>query len=164
MYKKAKACIICGNKFYSTHPNYLTCSKGCCDVNKVNRRYERENGDWVAYFKHLLSKKEKTDLTPRKLINLLKKQEYRCALTGTPLTCERTRGVTSRTNASIDRISAGGVYNRRNIQLVCRAVNSFRGDMTVNEFINWSKKVTYHAIRKQKKTSQERISTATRKR
>ena len=75
-----------------------------------------------------------------------------------PLTCEKIRGIISKTNASIDRIFAGGVYNRRNIQLVCRAVNSFRGDMTVNEFINWSKKVTYHAIRQQRKTSQERVS------
>ena len=31
----------------------------------------------AAYFKHLLSKKEKTDLTPRKLINVLKKQNYK---------------------------------------------------------------------------------------
>tara|TARA_R110000751_G_scaffold46706_1_gene104873 strand:+ start:196 stop:600 length:405 start_codon:yes stop_codon:yes gene_type:complete len=133
-------------------------------INKVNKRYERESGDWVAYFKQLLSKKEKTDLTPRKLINVLKKQDYRCALTNMPLTCEKIRGVTSKTNASIDRIFAGGVYNRRNIQLVCRAVNSFRGDMTVNEFINWSKKVTYHAIRQQRKASRERVSATARKR
>ena len=131
-------------------------------INKVNRRYERENGDWVAYFKHLLSKKTKTDLTPRKLINILKKQKYKCALSGVPLTCSRTRGSVSMTNASIDRIFAGGVYNRRNVQLVCRAINSFRGDMTVDEFINWGKKVAYHAIRKQKKASQKRVSSATR--
>jgi len=158
-----RKCKVCRVKFKTLHSLYLCCSQECISINKVNRRYERENGDWKAYFKHLLSKKEKTDLTPRKLENVLKEQDYRCALTGMPLTCERVRGVTSKTNVSIDRIFAGGVYNRRNIQLVCRAVNSFRGDMTVDEFINWSKKVTYHAIRQQKKTSQERVSTAVNK-
>jgi len=126
-------------------------------INKVNRRYERENGDWSAYFKHLLSKKTKTDLTPRKLINILKKQNYKCALSGVLLTCIRTRGKVSMTNASIDRIFAGGVYNRRNVQLVCRAINSFRNDTTIDEFINWSKKVAYYALRKQKKTLQKRV-------
>ena len=159
-----RKCKVCRTKFETLHPKYLCCSTECTMVNKVNRRYERENGDWAAYFKHLLSKKEKTDLTPRKLINLLKKQEYRCALTGMPLTCERTRGVTSKTNASIDRISAGGVYNRRNIQLVCRAVNSFRGDMTVNEFINWCKKVTSYVILQSRKASQKAVSATARKR
>jgi len=159
-----RKCKVCRTKFETLHSLYLCCSPECTRINKVNRRYERENGDWTAYFKHLLSKKEKTDLTPRKLINVLKQQGYQCALTGMPLTCERERGVTSKTNASIDRIFAGGVYNRRNIQLVCRAVNSFRGDMTVNEFINWSKKVTYHAIRQQRKTSQERVSATKSKR
>ena len=157
MYRRR--CKTCKAKFETLHSLYLCCSLECTNINKVNRRYERENGDWSAYFKHLLSKKENTDLTPRKLVNVLKAQGYRCALTGMPLTCTRERGVISRTNVSIDRIFAGGVYNRRNIQLVCRAVNSFRGDMTVDEFINWSKRVAHHAIRKQRKTSQERVST-----
>ena len=159
-----RKCKVCKTKFETLHPKYLCCSTKCTMINKVNTRYEKENGDWTAYFKHLLSKKNKTDLTPRKLINVLKKQNYKCALTGMPLTCEKIRGIISKTNASIDRIFAGGVYNRRNIQLVCRAVNSFRGDMTVNEFINWSKKVTYHAIRQQRKTSQERVSATKSKR
>jgi hypothetical protein len=152
-----RACKVCKKKFETPHPKYLCCSKKCTMINKVNRRYERENGDWSAYFKHLLSKKEKTDLTPRKLTNILKEQNYRCALSGVPLTCSRTRGSVSMTNASIDRIFAGGVYNRRNVQLVCRAINSFRSDMTVDEFINWSKKVANHAIRKQKKALQKRV-------
>ena len=154
-----RACKVCRKKFRTLHPKYLCCSKRCTQINKVNRRYESENGDWGAYFKHLLSKKTKTNLTPRKLINILKDQKYRCALTGVPLTCNRMRGNVSKTNASIDRIYAGGVYNRRNVQLVCRAVNSFRGNMTVDEFIKWSKKVAYYAIRKQRKTLQKRIQT-----
>ena len=150
MYKKAKACIICGNKFYSAHPNYLTCSKECCDINKVNKRYQRTNNDWKAYFKHLLSKKLESSLTPDQLIHMIADQNYRCALSGVELTCIHIRGKVIQTNASIDRSDAGKEYNYNNIQIVCRAVNSFRGDMTINEFINWCTKVANNAILQRK--------------
>ncbi len=150
-------CKTCNKEFETLHPKYMCCSAQCGKINKVLTRYVKENGNWNMYFKHLLSKKKGT-LTSLDLIKMLDEQDGKCALSGTKLTCIRVRGEVSKTNASIDRIFAGGVYNRRNIQLVCRAVNSFRGDMTVNEFINWSKKVTYHAIRQQRKTSQERVS------
>ena len=159
-----KYCKVCTEKFSTAHPNFLCCSHECSAINKVNTRYKRINGDWDAYFKHLLSTKVNSDLTPRKLINILKKQNYRCALSGMPLTCSIIRGVPSRTNVSIDRLSAGGVYNRYNVQLVCRAINSFRGNMTVDEFINWCKKVAKYAVCKQTKTPQKRVPTATRKR
>lgn len=157
MYKRV--CTVCGSKFNTNHPNYLCCSKECGKIHKVNMRYERENGNWEYYFKALLSKKIESDLTIEDLFNLLEKQNYKCALTGAPLTCERARGEVSKTNASIDRIIAGGEYNIHNIQLVCRAVNSFRGTTELDDFINWCKKVTEHAIRKQKEAIQKRVST-----
>jgi hypothetical protein len=109
------------------------------------------SGDWTLYFKHLLSKK-KTDVTAIDLVELLKKQKGKCALSGTPLTCEKVKGKYVKTNASIDRIIAGGGYNIENIQLVCRAVNSFRHDLTISEFITWCKRVAKNGLRKQKKT------------
>src|SRR5210317_1067664 len=89
MYKKV--CVVCEKKFNTNHPNYLCCSKKCTNINKVNRRYERENGNWEYYFKHLLSKKENCKLTIDELLSILQKQNYKCALSGAPLTCERTR-------------------------------------------------------------------------
>jgi hypothetical protein len=117
----------------------------------MNKKYLRMSGDWTLYFKHLLSKK-KTDVTAIDLVELLKKQKGKCALSGTPLTCEKVKGKYVKTNASIDRIIAGGGYNIENIQLVCRAVNSFRHDLTISEFITWCKRVAKNGLRKQKKT------------
>ena len=51
-------------------------------------------------------------------------------------------GVTFKTNASIDRIIAGGEYTKDNIQLVCAALNSWRADTDLQEFIWFCKKVT----------------------
>ncbi len=144
-------CIICNKQFETFHPNYLCCSAECGKTNKMNKKYLRMSGDWTLYFKHLLSKK-KTDVTAIDLVELLKKQKGKCALSGTPLTCEKVKGKYVKTNASIDRIIAGGGYNIENIQLVCRAVNSFRHDLTILEFITWCKRVAKNGLRKQKKT------------
>jgi predicted nucleic acid-binding Zn ribbon protein len=119
-----KDCIVCNTKFETNHPSYLTCSYKCNKINKVIKRYARTNNDWYAYFKHLLMR-----------------QQGRCALSGEDLTCIHKRGKVIQTNASIDRINAGGEYNMANIQLVCRALNSFRGASQLNDFINWCKKV-----------------------
>lgn len=144
-------CIVCNKQFETFHPNYLCCSAECGKTNKMNKKYLRMSGDWTLYFKHLLSKKE-TDVTAIDLVELLKKQKGKCALSGTTLTCEKVKGKYVKTNASIDRIIAGGGYNIENIQLVCRAVNSFRHDLTISEFITWCKRVAKNGLRKQKKT------------
>ena len=99
----------------------------------------------------MLSKKD-TDVTAQDLLTLLNKQKGKCVLSGTKLTCEKVKGKYVKTNASIDRIIAGGEYNIENVQLVCRAVNSFRHDLTISEFITWCKRVAKNGIRKQKKT------------
>ena len=144
-------CIVCNKQFETFHPNYLCCSAECGKTNKMNKKYLRMSGDWTLYFKHLLSKK-KTDVTAIDLVELLKEQKGKCALSGAPLTCEKVKGKYVKTNASIDRIIAGGGYNIENIQLVCRAVNSFRHDLTISEFITWCKRVAKNGLRKQKKT------------
>jgi hypothetical protein len=145
-------CKSCNKPFETNHPNYLCCSKRCTQINKVNKRYERENYDWQSYYKHILSKKLNSDITVDQLIYKTAEQDYKCALSGVELTCIRRRGVIIPTNASLDRINAGKEYNYDNIQIVCRAINNFRADLTVDNYIDWCIKVAYHAIRKQKKT------------
>jgi len=138
-------CVTCNTKFETYHPKYLNCSPECNSIYRVNARYERENNDWERYFKHLLSKKE-SNLTVAQLIGKIAEQDYKCALSGVELTCVHKRGTIILTNASIDRINAGKEYNYDNIQLVCRAINNFRGDLSVEEFVTWCKRVSYHAI------------------
>lgn len=108
------------------------------------------NNDWGSYFKQLLSKKKDSTLTVDQLIFKIAGQDYRCALSGRELTCIKRRGEIIQSNASIDRINAGKEYNYDNIQIVCRAVNSFRGNMTVEDFINWCTKVANNVILQRK--------------
>jgi hypothetical protein len=142
MYKRK--CITCNTPFETEHPKYLNCSKKCNGIYRVTARYERDNGNWRAYFKHLLSKKKDSPLTVRQLLNMLERQNHRCALSGVEMTCIRKRGTIILTNASIDRIKAGEEYNSKNVQLVCRAVNSFRGTLPVKKYLQWCKKIVEH--------------------
>lgn len=158
-----KVCITCNTPFETNHPKHINCSPQCNNIYRVNQRYERDNHNWDKYYKHILSTKKDHSLTVAELIGKTAAQNYRCALSGIELTCYHKRGEIILTNASIDRINAGKEYNYDNIQIVCRAINSFRGNMEVEQFINWCKKVTENAIRQQKKTSQERVQTAARK-
>lgn len=81
--------------------------------------------------------------TPRDvLFRVLARQDYRCALSGVPLTCILEKGRFVPTNASVDRIVAGGPYTEDNVQLVCAVLNLWRGDTPVEEFIRWCKTVT----------------------
>jgi hypothetical protein len=73
------------------------------------------------------------------------KQGGKCALSGRDLTCTLEKGKKCKTNASIDRIEAGGEYAPDNIQLVCTALNSWRADTDLAEFIELCKQVArYH--------------------
>jgi hypothetical protein len=62
-------------------------------------------------------------------------------MTGQPMTCELIRGERVWTNASIDRIIPGGLYVLENIQLVCTAINLWRSNQPLGEFIEWCQMV-----------------------
>lgn len=147
-----KDCANCGKTFEHSNPLSIYCGSECSSEGKVKRRYERENNDWQAYYKHLLSKKKGSSLTVAQLVGKTAEQNYKCALSGVELTCYHVRGQVIPTNASLDRINAGKEYNYDNVQIVCRATNNFRADTSVDEYIDWCIKVAFHAIRKQKKT------------
>lgn len=48
---------------------------------------------------------------------------------------------------SLNRIEAGGSYTKDNIQLVCRAVNSWRSNMPLKDFIDVCKAVASYQER-----------------
>lgn len=143
----SRVCITCNTPFETHHPNYINCSPECNNIHRVNQRYERDNHDWEKYFKHLLSTKQEHNLTVAELIGKIAEQDYKCALSGVELTCYHKRGEIILTNASLDRINAGGEYNYNNIQIVCRAINSFRGNMRISQFIYWCKQVTEYTVK-----------------
>ena len=146
-------CNSCEKEFLGlTHQRF--CSESCKGKfkylsGKVTTRsqYATISGNWFKYFQRIInSKPERREyLTPEILLSVLENQNYKCALTGIELTCQLEAGFICKTNATIDRIEAGGLYIPENIQLVCKAVNSFRNNLSVEEFIWWCRKVVENA-------------------
>lgn len=116
----------------------------------TENQYKEISGNWERYFSRLLQKSfRRGRLTRDDLLLQLKKQEGKCALSGIPLTCQLEVGKRFKTNASIDRIIAGEDYSPENIQLVCSALNSWRGDTDLNEFIWFCEQVSTFNKRKE---------------
>ncbi len=155
---KLKSCATCTTPF---EPKSGT-QKYCCTACKrkayqiegpesTERQYALISGNWERYFGRLCTRAFRRDLlTKHDCVDILKAQSYCCALTGVELTCRLEKGVVCKTNASIDRIDPKGPYTKDNVHLVCAAVNKFRIDLPLNEFVDWCKKVAHHAVRKQK--------------
>jgi 5-methylcytosine-specific restriction endonuclease McrA len=77
-------------------------------------------------------------VTARQILDLIEKQDYRCAITGRLLTPE---------TASLDHIvpiSRGGEHTLDNLWVVDHQVNSAKGSMTYAEFLNLCREVAGH--------------------
>lgn len=127
-------CNYCGTQYRMANKNHMYCSTSC-------RNHSNFNSNEHKYITALLTKKRREDgLTRANILELLKDQDGFCALSNEPMTMIRGSGQVP-TNVSIDRIEAGGSYSKDNIQLVCSAVNSFRRDLSVEDYIDWCTKV-----------------------
>lgn len=143
-YKKDKPCAVCGEVFTPKSGVHKFCSTQCRGKWKyitgfasTANQYKEISGNWDRYLSRLLyvAGRKRDGLTRGDLQELLEKQNYKCALSGLPLTCNLELGKKFPYNASIDRIVAGGEYSRNNIQLVCKALNCWRADTDLDEFI-----------------------------
>lgn len=142
--RKQKTCRVCGTLFTPRSGVHKHCSETCkgkwkymCGEVTTKKQYENISGNWARYFDRLLGKGRRGVLSRNDLLNKLESQKGLCALSGIPLTCTLLQGTKYPNNASIDRIIAGGTYAPDNIQLVCAALNGFRKDCTIEEFINY---------------------------
>ena len=72
-------------------------------------------------------------------------QGGKCALTGWDMTMELGRGVVP-TNCSLDRVDSSRGYGVGNVQLVCRAANVAKSDLSLKDFITLCRSVVevYH--------------------
>lgn len=152
-----KPCLICETNFKPKSGVHKFCSTECKGKWKylngtmtTASQYKSISGNWDRYFARLCCRSHKRDLlSVNDLKEILFNQNYKCALSGVRLTCKLERGVRTLTNASIDRIDAGGLYIKNNVQLVCTVLNSIRRDTSVTDFIEWCKKVAeYHGRKK----------------
>lgn len=149
---KEKTCPVCGTAFKPKSGINKFCTETCKGKWKylagqvtTESQYKNISGNWTRYFSRLVAKSfRRGNLTREDLLELLEKQGGKCALSGRTLTCILEKGQKCKTNASIDRLRAGQPYTKDNIQLVCRALNSWRGDVELEEFINWCRAVSEH--------------------
>ncbi len=159
---KLKECKICKKEFKPRSGVHKFCSEKCkgkwqyhpdnIEKKDTVAQYKEISGNWNRYLARLLyyGGRKRDQLTREDLLNQLKKQHYRCALSGERLTCLLEKGTKFPTNVSVDRIQAGGQYTPDNIQLVCRALNHWRSDTSVEDFITWCSKVAeYNKSRKE---------------
>ena len=153
-FRKEKECTVCKTLFKPNSGVHKFCSESCKGKWKYingtvtsKTQYNNISGHWDQYFKRLISfhQRKQDGLTVETLMRVLQKQDYKCALSGVRLTCLLEVGTKFKTNASIDRIEAGGPYVENNIQLVCAVLNKFRVDTDLNEYIWWCKQIAkYH--------------------
>ena len=151
---KEKQCVVCGTMFVPRSGVHKCCTETCKGKWKymngsvtTETQYKQISGNWSRYFVRLM-RKWRSGLTTQDLLKQLEKQKGRCAISGIELTCLLETGKRFKTNASIDRIEAGGDYSPDNIQLVCSALNSWRADSDLNEFIWFCKQVTEYQEKK----------------
>ena len=134
-----KKCQDCKRPFKAKRIDDMFCKKSC------GKRY-RKNHSWAGYLQGFLYKNRKDQgLTLNILLKTYEAQNGLCALTGVEMTRITGQGSVT-TNASVDRIEAGGPYVGSNIQLVCFAVNSFRSDKSIAEYVWWCKKVVDYNV------------------
>lgn len=64
-----------------------------------------------------------------------------CALSGIPLRIGTSKGRSSETTASVDRIDSAKPYTRGNVQWVHKSVNLMKQTLGQDDFIEWCKRV-----------------------
>jgi hypothetical protein len=151
---KQKECLICKNLFTPKSGAHKFCSPVCKGKWKyvsgsvtTESQYESISGNWERYLSRLMyfGGRKRDKLSKEILLKKLVEQNYKCALSGISLTCLLEKGKKHPFNVSVDRIIPGGPYTEENIQLVCRALNSWRADTDLEVFILMCKSVAnYH--------------------
>lgn len=142
------SCKVCKKLFEKKSGSHQFCSKECkgkwkyiTGSGNTEAQYKKISGDWFKYFQRLVCQKDRGSLTSEMLIELLEKQEGKCALTGVTLTCILEKGNRAWTNASIDRIIPGGPYILENVRLTSARINIMRSNMSDEELLYWCKLV-----------------------
>ena len=147
-----RVCDTCKQKYEVKVKNKVQrfCSLECkgkwkykSKIVTTETQYEKISGNWERYLRRLLyaGGKKRALLSVEELLEILEDQDYRCAISGIPMTCLLEKGTKFPYNVSVDRVKAGGSYTKDNIQLVCNCLNSWRGDTDLEFFIEVCKKV-----------------------
>jgi len=135
-----KNCGECGAEFLAK-----TAEKYCTAECKRKARLRHQEVP-ERHFKRLISlrlpgrmaRSYHSELTAEDLMELYRKQEGKCAISGELMTFRVGKGRTL-TNCSLDRIDPMGVYTKDNVQLVCHVVNIMKHNLSEQDFTFWCK-------------------------
>jgi len=139
-------CEFCGTLFFKKFKRYKFCSKACntkAQTLKLGKEKKKQinaksrTRTLQTYLAYSLQSKpsRKGVLSVEDLVNIYNRQNGKCAITGLSMTYIVGKGRVP-TNISIDRIEAGGSYNKENVRLVCSCVNSIRWTQTDKELFD----------------------------
>lgn len=107
-------------------------------INKYSKSLDKYSS-YEKYFQSLINKSNrKSYFSVSDLMDVLKKQNYKCALTGEDFILEKNNPKLP----SIDRINPkamGGEYNLENIQIIWHGLNSFKNMWSVDFIIESAK-------------------------
>ena len=90
---------------------------------------------FLTYLRSKAVQRSKSCISVDALETLWFSQKGKCALTGWEMTMELGKGVVP-TNCSIDRIDSSFGYEPGNVQLVCRAANVAKSNLSTSDFVN----------------------------
>jgi hypothetical protein len=165
---QAKECTHCGVEqsifnFYTTgklvsgDPKYNSWCKKCISEKQASYHKKTWGEDKLkytafkrtksvrSYLQYLRSKavqrKKGNEVISLDALELLwQTQQGNCALTGWSMTMELANGVVP-TNCSLDRIDSSIGYIVGNVQLVCRAANVAKSNLSADDFLKLCKAV-----------------------
>jgi len=131
-----------------------TCCKSCGN----DKHYKGVGNLSSTFFSRILegakARNIEVAVTKEQILELLEKQEYKCALSGIPLIMSRTfskdrTNQASSTTASLDRIDSSKGYVLGNVQWVHKDVNLMKNKFDNQYFINMCKNINqWHSIEK----------------
>lgn len=159
--KEGKACTKCKSQlpiecFYTTgkkvdgSAKYNSWCKSCIkqkmasyhkvtwgpeELSKSAYRRSKSTRDYLSYLRSKAIQRGGSCISLDELELLWESQSGLCALSGWEMTTKLGSGVVA-TNCSIDRIDSQKGYESGNVQLVCRAVNVAKSDLSQGLFLS----------------------------
>ena len=122
----------------------------CCEDCRNDKNYKGVGNLSSTFFSRILEgarvRNIEVSVTKEQILELLEKQDYKCALSGMPLVMSRSfskdrTNLASSTTASLDRIDSSKGYILGNVQWVHKDINIMKNKFDNQHFINICKKI-----------------------
>lgn len=140
----------CGVENFILANTLRTGRSTCCKTCGNNKHYKGVGNLSSTFFSRILEgarvRNIEVSITIEDILDLLEKQNYKCALSGLPLIMSRTfskdrTNQASSTTASLDRIDSSKGYVLGNVQWVHKDINIMKNKFDNQYFIEMCKKI-----------------------